>query len=150
MNQEITMTHGFDGAGPVESGTTLNGTSSGKKVWTGRVLSGLVVAFLIFDIAMKLFTPPEAVEATRQLGWSERILLPLGIIQLACLALYLIPRTAVIGAVLWTGYLGGAIATHLRVGNPLFSHTLFPIYVAVFLWAGLWLRDRRLKCLYAK
>ena len=69
----------------------------------------------------------------------------LGIVQLVCLAFYLVPRTAVLGAVLWTGYLGGAVATHVRIGHPLFSHVLFPVYVAVLLWVGLWLRDERLR-----
>jgi hypothetical protein len=82
-----------------------------------------------------------------ELGWPASAILPLGIIQLVCLAVYLIPRTAILGAVLWTGYLGGAIATHMRLGNPLFSHTLFPTYVAALLWVGLWLRDRRLRAI---
>ena len=74
---------------------------------------------------------------------------PLGILQLVLLALYLVPRTALLGAVLWTGYLGGAVATHVRVGNPLVSHVLFPVYVAALLWGGLWLRDRRTRALLA-
>jgi len=69
------------------------------------------------------------------------------VIELVCLALYLVPRTAVLGAVLWTGYLGGAVATHVRIGSPLFSHVLFPLYVAALLWVGLWLRDRSLQAL---
>src|SRR5205823_2168452 len=81
-----------------------------------------------------------------QLGYPASVVFGLGVLQLACLVVYLVPRTSVLGAVLWTGYLGGAVATHVRVGNPLFSHTLFPIYVATFLWAGLWLRDERLRC----
>jgi hypothetical protein len=76
-------------------------------------------------------------------------LITIGLIQVVCLAVYLLPRTAILGAVLWTGYLGGAIATHVRVGNPLFSHILFPIYVAALLWGGLWLRDRRLRGVFA-
>ena len=86
-----------------------------------------------------------AVEATAQLGYPEGVILGLGVIELVCLIVYLVPSTAVLGAVLWTGYLGGAVATHVRVGNPLLSHTLFPIYVATFLWLGLWLRDQRLR-----
>ena len=134
----------------------LNRTETGsarpskRAVWTGRILSGLGVAFLTFDAVMKLLMMPPAVEATNQLGYRASTILLIGIIELVCLALYLIPRTAVIGAVLWTGYLGGAIATHVRVGSPLFSHTLFPIYVAALLWAGLWLRDRRVDALFAK
>lgn len=116
-------------------------------LWTGRVLSGLAVLFLAFDGAFKLFVPPEAIEGTAVLGWAPHTIVPLGILQIALLVIHLVPRTAVIGAVLWTGYLGGAIATHVRVGNPLFSHTLFPIYVAAFLWIGLALRDRRARAI---
>jgi hypothetical protein len=114
-----------------------------KRIWTGRILSGLVVAFLLMDLSMKLLQVAPAVEGTRELGYPASVVLPLGILQLVLLALYLIPRTAPLGAVLWTGYLGGAIATHVRVQNPLFSHVLFPIYVGAFLWLGLYLRDRR-------
>jgi len=121
---------------------------SKKAVWAGRILSGLAVAFLAFDAGMKLLMLPPAVEGTTQLGYPATALIPIGLIQLICLAVYLIPRTAIIGAVLWTGYLGGAIATHVRVESPLFSHTLFPIYIAVLLWAGLRLRDRRVDALY--
>ncbi len=115
--------------------------------WAARITTGISVAFLLFDASLKLFATPEAIEGTGALGYSADVLVPLGIVQLACLILYLVPRTAILGALLWTGYLGGAIATHVRVGNPLFSHTLFPIYVAVLLWAGLWLRDMRVRAL---
>ena len=97
------------------------------RVRTGRVLSGVAVLFLAFDAAMKLLQVPMAVEGTIQLGYPASSLLVIGLIQVVCLAVYLVPRTAILGAVLWTGYLGGAIATHLRVGNPLFTHMLFPI-----------------------
>lgn len=123
---------------------------SRKAIWAGRILSGIAVLFLAFDAAMKLLVTAPAVETTGQLGYPASTLLPIGIIQLVCLALYLIPRTAVLGAVLWTGYLGGAIATHVRVGSPLFSHILFPIYVAALLWGGLWLRDRRVAAMIAE
>ncbi|MDQ3281763.1 MAG: DoxX family protein [Acidobacteriota bacterium] len=116
-------------------------------LWTGRVLFTLSVLFLAFDAAMKILQPAAAVAGTTQLGYSANVLLPLGIIQVVCLALYLIPRTAVLGAILWTGYLGGAVATHVRIGNPLFSHILFPVYVAALLWGALWLRDRRVRAL---
>jgi hypothetical protein len=112
-------------------------------VRTGRVLSGIAVLFLAFDAAMKVLAVPAAVEGMQQLGYPANTLLGIGILQLVCLALYLIPRTAIIGAVLWTGYLGGAVATHVRVGSPLFTHTLFPVYVAALLWLGLWLRNAR-------
>jgi hypothetical protein len=116
-----------------------------RRVWIGRALSGVAVLFLTMDAAMKLLQSPAAIEGTTKLGYSPAVILPLAIIQLVCLALYLIPRTAVLGAILWTGYLGGAVATHLRIASPLFSHLLFPVYVALLLWGGLWLRDRRLR-----
>ena len=111
-----------------------------SKVWVGRVLSGLAVLFLVFDASLKVLKLPQAVEATTQLGYSESVMVWLGAIEIVCLVLYLIPRTSGVGAILWTGYLGGAVASQLRVGNPLFSNTLFPIYIAALLWAGLWLR----------
>ena len=115
----------------------------------GLVVSGLAVLFLIFDIVMKFLVTPEAVEATAQLGWQMHQIPTLGVIGIVCLALYLIPRTAPLGAILWTAYLGGAIATHLRVDNPLLTHTIFPIYVAAFIWGGLYLRDARVRALIA-
>jgi hypothetical protein len=115
----------------------------------GRFLSGFAALFLAFDMTLKLAQRPEAIEATTQLGYPASVIFPIGLVQLVFLALYLIPRTAPLGAVLWTGYLGGAIATHVRVENPLFSHTLFPIYVAAMLWGGLWLRDIRVRRLLA-
>ena len=123
---------------------------SGRALWGGRVISGLAVLFMAFDAAMKVLQVPAAVEGTTQLGYPAGVLVPLGIVQVACLVIYLVPRTAPLGAILWTGYLGGAIATHVRVGNPLFSHILFPIYVAAFLWLGLWLRDRRVRALLSR
>jgi hypothetical protein len=129
--------------------TTSRGQPGRKSIWTGRVLSGLGVAFLAFDAGFKFMATPEAVAATAELGWPAHVIPLLGVIELACLALYLVPRTAIVGAVLWTGYLGGAIATHLRVQNPLLSHTLFPIYIAILIWGGLLLRDRRARALIA-
>ena len=120
---------------------------SRKALWTGRVLSGLAVLFLLADAVGKLLRPVQVVEGTTQLGWPASVILPLGVIQVICLIAYLIPRTSVLGAILWTGYLGGAIATHVRIGSPLFSHILFPVYIAALLWGGLWLRDRRLRSL---
>jgi hypothetical protein len=116
-----------------------------KALWAGRILSGLAVLFLLFDASVKVLQLPMAMEGTRQLGYPESVVLALGIVELACLIAYLVPRTSVLGAVLWTGYLGGAVATHVRLGNPLFSHTLFPLYIAGFLWVGLWLRDEQLR-----
>ena len=113
----------------------------------GLALSAIAVLFLAFDLTIKFALSPEAVAGTTELGWSLHHMPILGAIELVCLALYLVPRTAPLGAVLWTGYLGGAIATHLRIDNPLFSHVLFPIYVAALLWGGLYLRDPRVRAL---
>jgi hypothetical protein len=116
-------------------------------LWTGRILSGLAVLFLAFDAAVKLLALPAAVEGTAQLGYPVSVIQAIGLIEAACLVAYLVPRTAIIGAVLWTGYLGGAIASHVRLDHPLFTHTLFPVYVAALLWVGLGLRDRRVRAL---
>src|SRR5262245_29311313 len=115
------------------------------RVWTARLMWGVAVAFLAFDTAGKLLVLPPVVEGTARLGYSERSVLVIGVIELFCLTLYVIPRTAVLGALLLTGYLGGAVATHLRIGDPLLSHILFPTYVAVLLWGALFLRDPRLR-----
>jgi hypothetical protein len=123
-------------------------TSSRGRLWTGRVLSALAVAFLVFDAVIKVAKLAVAVEGTTQLGYPERVVAGIGTIELVCLAIYVIPRTAVLGAVLLTGYLGGAVATHVRVGSPLFSHVLFPIYVGLMIWGGLYLRDERLRALF--
>lgn len=114
---------------------------------TGYALSFIALAFLLFDASGKLLQIAPAVEGTRDLGWNPSVLLPLGIVQLVCVALYALPRTSVLGALLWTGYLGGAVATHVRVDHPLFSHVLFPVYVALLLWGGLWLRLPALRAL---
>ena len=120
---------------------------SNKAIWSGRIVSGLAILFLAMDATMKLLMAAPAVQTTTELGYPSTVIFPLGLVQLACLALYAIPRTAVLGAVLWTAYLGGAVATHVRVGNPLFSHVLFPVYIATLLWLGLWLRDLRVRAL---
>lgn len=135
---------------PSTAPASLSAAPSRRAVLAGRVLGGLVVLFLGFDLTLKLASVPVALAGTAELGYPPGVVFPLGLVQLACLALYLIPRTAPLGAVLWTGYLGGAIATHVRVGNPLLSHTLFPIYVAALLWGSLWLRDRRVRGLLAR
>lgn len=127
------------------SASSLQSATSKKALWAGRFLSGFAALFLLFDATGKVLELPVAQQGTTELGYPVSVVFGLGVVQLVCLAVYLFPRTAVLGAVLWTGYLGGAIATHVRVGNPLFSHILFPVYVAAFLWAGLWLRDARLR-----
>lgn len=124
---------------------TLPRSHSKATLWTARVMQGIAVLFLAFDSVMKFFPVPEVVDGTKVLGFQEHHILPIGVLSLTCLVLYLIPRTAVLGAVLWTGYLGGAIATHVRLDNPLFTHVLFPIYVAVLIWGSLWLRDDRIR-----
>lgn len=122
--------------------------TSKAALWIGRILSGLAILFLAFDGVTKFFMdklPPEALEAGAALQWPNERMPLVGTILLSCLIVHLIPRTAILGAVLLTGYLGGAVASHVRVDNPLFSHTLFPIYVAIFLWLGLYLRDARVR-----
>jgi hypothetical protein len=109
-------------------------------LWTGRVLTGLVTAFLLFDVILKLFHPPMVIEGTAKLGYPESSILVTALLLGGSLLLHLVPRTATLGAILLTGYLGGAVATHLRVGDPLWSHTVFPVYVGVLIWAGLVLR----------
>jgi len=134
---------------PIEINSPLFATTdlSRRSIVTGRVLSTLAVLFLLFDAVGKLMRPVQVIEGTTQLGWPASVILPLGILQAVLVILYVVPRTAVFGAILWTGYLGGAVSTHVRIGNPLFSHILFPTYVAALLWLGLWLRDRRLRAL---
>jgi hypothetical protein len=117
------------------------------RLWAGRIVGGLVVLFLLFDTMMKLLRLPQAMEGTVQLGYPENSVLVIGIIQLVCLVLYLIPRTSILGAILLTGYLGGAVATHVRIESPLFTHILFPIYVGLFIWGALVLRNDRLRTL---
>jgi hypothetical protein len=119
---------------------------SGTRLWTGRVLTGLVGAFCIMDGAMKLAKPVFVVQATKQLGYPESTIVGIGVALLACTLLYLIPRTSVLGAVLLTGYLGGAVATNVRAQQPLFN-IIFPVVFACMAWGGLWLRDRRIAAL---
>ena len=117
------------------------------RIWTGRALSGLAAAFLLFDAAMKLILLPPVVKATHEIGFSEGSVFGIGLTLFLAVLVYLVPRTALIGAVLLTGYLGGAVATNVRIGAPLFTHLLAPIYVAVFIWGGLFLRDARVRAL---
>lgn len=118
-------------------------------VWTGRVLTVLFALFMLgASIAPKLAGMPVAAETLEALGWSADYVLAIGLIELGCLLLYLFPRTNVLGAVLMTGLLGGAMATQVRVGNPLFSHQLFSLYLGLFMWGGLWLRDPAMRALF--
>ena len=117
--------------------------------WTGRVLSGVVVLFLLFDGAIKLLPLQVVTETMDKMGWgaSDGLARSLGIITIACTVLYAVPPTSILGAILLTGYLGGAIASHVRIDSPLFSHTLFGLYLGLILWGGLWLRDPALRSL---
>ena len=118
-----------------------------KTIWIGRVLSALAVLFLLFDSVVKLLQLPVAMDGTTQLGYPGSVVFGIGLVELVCLVLYVIPQTSVFGAILFTGYLGGAIATHVRIASPLFTHILFPIYVALLIWGGLYARDERLRSL---
>jgi hypothetical protein len=125
------------------------GTTNGRSVsvWAGRILSGLVVLFLLLDGAMKLVPLQPVIDSGGELGWPTDFvtLRTLGVVLIGSALLYAYPRTAMLGAILITGYLGGAVATHARIGSPLFSHTLFGVYVGVLAWGGLWFRDRGLR-----
>jgi hypothetical protein len=114
-------------------------------LWTGRVLTGLVVLFLVLDSAMKLLQLDAVREAMAPLGYPVQQGLTIGIIEAICLLLYILPQTAVLGAILLTGLLGGSVAAHMRVGDPLFSHVLFGVYVGILAWGGLYLRDEKLR-----
>lgn len=114
------------------------------RLTAGRILSGIAIAFLLFDAVGKVMMVAPVVEGSTALGYPETTIIPIGVILLAGVVLYAIPRTAVLGAIYLTGYLGGAVATHVRVGHALPTHVLFPVYVAVFVWGGLALRKPRL------
>ena len=116
-----------------------------KRLVAGYILTAFVGLFLTFDTVLKVLRLDLAVQGTTELGYPADAVLWIGVIELVCLACYLVPRTSVLGAVLLTGYLGGAIATHVRVGSPLLTHILFPIYVALMMWGGLYLRETRLR-----
>jgi hypothetical protein len=117
------------------------------QLWSGRVLSALAILFLTFDSVIKLLRLPAVAEASAKLGYQNDTIFNIGIVLLVCVILYAIPKTSILGAILLTGYLGGAVATHTRVGDPLFSHILFPTYVGTILWLGLYLREPRLRSL---
>jgi hypothetical protein len=122
---------------------------SNKSLWAGRILSGLVTAFLLFDAVIHLLKPAPVVEAFAKLHLPLSLAVDLGIVELLCLALYAIPRTSILGAVLLTGYLGGAVAIQMTTSNSLFGEILFPVYVGIVVWAGVYLRDDRLRTLIA-
>jgi hypothetical protein len=121
--------------------------TSNALVWVGRVMSGLVIAFMLLDGAMKLVPLDVVVTTSEQMGIPGSLARPLGIIGLVCTLLYAFPRTSVLGAILLTGYLGGAIASHFCLNDPIFTHTLFGLYLGLLAWGGLYLRDARLRAL---
>jgi hypothetical protein len=114
--------------------------------WAGRIISALAILFLAFDAIIKALNLPPAVEATTQLGYPASLVVGIGVLELACLAVYIIPRTSALGAILLTGYLGGAIATQVRAAAPLFP-VVFPVIIGVLIWGGLFVRNERLRAL---
>ena len=136
---------------PARSSTTSRSSlPSRRSVIAGRVLTGIVALLLTLDAGIKLVGAKAAVEGSAQLGFTPQQVFVIGIIAAVCLVLYLVPRTAPIGAVLWTGYFGGALVTHFRLGNPLFTHILPPIYVSILIWGSLYLRDPRVRAVLRK
>jgi hypothetical protein len=124
-------------------------TTASRMVWTGRILTGLFALFMLgASIAPKLLRLSVVDENFAQLGWPAGYGLMIGLIELTCLVLYLYPGTSLLGAVLMMGLLGGAMATQIRAGNPLFSHILFSVYLGLMMWGGLWLRQPRLRRLF--
>jgi hypothetical protein len=136
-----------EAAQPILQVGTQPGPLSKKSLWTGRTFSGLVTAFLLFDAIIHLLRPAPVVEAFARLHLPLSLAAELGIIELVCIALYVIPRTSILGAILLTGYLGGAVATQLPNSKSLFGEILFPVYVGVIAWGGIYLRDDRLRAL---
>jgi hypothetical protein len=118
-----------------------------KKLWASRIMWAVAVLFMLFDTGIKVFRESHGVEGTIQLGYPDSTVQLIGIVEGACLVLCLIPRTSILGMVLMTGYLGGAVATHVRLENPLFSHVLFSVYIALLMWGSLYLREPRLQML---
>jgi DoxX-like protein len=128
--------------------TTVQGIStSNAALCGGRIMSGLVIAFMLLDGGMKLVPLDVVILTSKPMGIPGGLARPLGVIGLVCTLLYAVPRTSVVGAILLTGYLGGAIASHLRLGDPIFAHILFGLYLGLLVWGGLYLRDSRLRAL---
>lgn len=120
-------------------------TISNSRLWTARVMRGVVILFMLMDSIMKFVQPAAVIEGTVSLGFAEHHILLIGILGLLSTLLYTFPKTSILGAILLTGYWGGAIATHVRLDNPLFSHVLFPIYLAILAWGGIWLVNDQLQ-----
>lgn len=128
---------------------TATPSSSGVMLWSGRIISGIVIAFMIFDVGIKLIEMDVVRDNMLRLGFPLHLAggFQIGVIETICLILYIVPRTSVLGAILLTAVMGGAITSHLRVGDPLPSHTLFGVYLGMLIWAGLWLRNPALRAL---
>ncbi|HBZ81100.1 MULTISPECIES: DoxX family protein [Brevibacillus] len=124
-------------------------TISRTRLWVARIMSWLVILFMLFDGVFKLIQPAPVVEGTLVLGFAQHHIALLGILAIISTFLYALPRTAVLGAILLTGYFGGVIATQVRVDAPLLTHTLFAVYLAILAWGGLWLRDERVRNLFS-
>jgi heme/copper-type cytochrome/quinol oxidase subunit 1 len=135
---------------PVRSSSASTVRPSRRSVIVGRIMTGIIALLLTLDVCAKLVRAQAVVDGSAKLGFTPDQMFVVGVIGAVCLVLYLIPRTAPIGALLWTGYFGGAIVTHLRVGDPLLTHILFPIYVSALLWGGLYLRDPRVRAVLGK
>ncbi len=127
--------------------TTQAAPVSRTRLWAGRIMTALPVLFLLFDSVIHMMRIAPVVESFEQLGYPVSLALSIGILELVCIIVYVIPRTSLLGAILLTGYLGGAVATNVRIGSPLFSHVFFPIYVGVLVWGGLFLGEERLRAL---
>lgn len=127
---------------------TSNNQLSKGRLWTARIMGGIVILFMLMDSIFKFIQPEEVVRSTLELGYSEHHIAILGVLGLVSILLYAFPRTSILGAVLLTGYWGGAIATHLRLDNPLFSHILFPVFLGILAWGALWLRNEQLRNLF--
>jgi len=137
-------------AAPVRSSSASTVRPSRRSVIAGRIMTGIIALLLTLDVGAKLVRAQAVVDGSAKLGFTPDQMFVVGVIGAVCLVLYLIPRTAPIGALLWTGYFGGAIVTHLRVGDPLLTHILFPIYVSALIWGGLYLRDPRIRAVLGK
>ena len=117
--------------------------------WIGRIVLALPVLFLAVDAVVKLLRIGPVMDSFKELGYPQNLALGIGLLEAICLLVLLIPRTSILGAVLLTGYLGGAVATHVRIGNPLASHVLFPVYIGILIWIGMALIDPRILRLVA-
>jgi len=132
---------------PIMQTEVTPGSTSKASVWAGRIISGLITAFMIFDGVIHILKPAPVVEAFAKLNFPLRFAVPLAIVELISLLLYVIPRTSVLGAILLTGYLGGAVAIQMPTGNSLFGEILFPVYFGILLWGGIYLRNQKLRAL---